>query len=951
MKKSLYRALACSFISVCLFSACHDDNLLSVGTEPNHTGNQAIDELPLQPGMAFIKLKASPEITTRAATEHLTRAKVFDDTKIKVEQVFDMTTEYADLKRSRGLDRWFVVRFDKSKDVNQVLDELRKDPAIEKAHGNVEIVPAKVSYRPASRAPIDPSKLLSANDGQGYLGFNDPYLKYQWHYMTTIESYGWFKEGADIDLFPAWQKETGDPNVVVAVMDSGIDFSHEDLAASAWKGTDKATGAEIHGRNFWYAESGQGDPNVIIPGAHGTHVAGTIAARNNNGVGISGVAGGNGQANSGVRLMSCEIYGRDDAANEVATSAAIAKAFEFAAENGALVCNCSWGYAFDRKKHLNNEYFHKLFKSQFALLKEGIDYFTDYAGCDPTGKKKLGSYMKGGLVFFASGNDSQNDIEMIPASYERVVAVGAFSSTGIPTDYMNKGPWVDILAPGGTTESQEVPKGILSTVPKAYYTMKTGPYPNTDFTLPSDNNYAYAQGTSMATPHVTGIAALIVSKFGKDNPNFTNENLRSRILSAVKASSPYLARPEANLAGKMGVGYIDANFALSDAETQSPDAPTIEVEDYSTHPTKGYYDAKINWQVTADADALNAEKTAFAYDIALYKKVDPSKPVQTTTAFSYNKSLGEGMEYEFTDLETDQEYIVKVTARDRFGNQSRTAEKTFRTRLNHAPEFTAMVEDNLKLLDTQPYYHKLLPVVDADNHTWTYTTTQLPSGVEFRRVANGFDLLIKVGTPGKYEFDITLTDQLGGKTTRKIAYEVISHKAPTKTKNLADVSLFENDKAVEIDLAQIFDAMPHHILSFSASTNNATIAKAEITGTKLRLTPGKRGTATVTITATDGVKSTSTTIQVIVTGANAPDTHAVYPVPAHSYIKALMRSGVRQVKAIVTSLRGQKLIDETIEPDAKTHEITLGIDRLAPGTYYLLLKTDRVTSKHTFIKK
>ena len=64
-----------------------------------------------------------------------------------------------------------------------------------------------------------------------------------------------------------------------------------------------------------------------------------------------------------------------------------------------------------------------------------------------------------------------------------------------------------------------------------------------------------------------------------------------------------------------------------------------------------------------------------------------------------------------------------------------------------------------------------------------------------------------------------------------------------------------------------------------------------------------------------------------------------------------MRSGVRQVKAIVTSLRGQKLIDEMLEPDAKTHEIALGIDRLAPGTYYLLLKTDRVTSKHTFIKK
>ena len=64
-----------------------------------------------------------------------------------------------------------------------------------------------------------------------------------------------------------------------------------------------------------------------------------------------------------------------------------------------------------------------------------------------------------------------------------------------------------------------------------------------------------------------------------------------------------------------------------------------------------------------------------------------------------------------------------------------------------------------------------------------------------------------------------------------------------------------------------------------------------------------------------------------------------------------MRSGVNKVQVIVTSLRGQKLIDETLTPDSRTHEVTLGIDRLAPGTYYLLLKTERITSKHTFIKK
>lgn len=63
--------------------------------------------------------------------------------------------------------------------------------------------------------------------------------------------------------------------------------------------------------------------------------------------------------------------------------------------------------------------------------------------------------MKGGLVVFASGNDSQYDIDMIPASYPRVLAVGAFNSLGTPTDYMNKGPWVDVLAPGGTTNQMK----------------------------------------------------------------------------------------------------------------------------------------------------------------------------------------------------------------------------------------------------------------------------------------------------------------------------------------------------------------------------------------------------------------------------------------------------------------------------------------------------------------
>lgn len=951
MKKfsNLYILAGIMALVMGLFSSCHDD-MLPEQNSPDQAAQTPDDAFPWEPGLAFIKLKAGVTPTTRAATQTVTRAQVFDNANVKVEQIFDMTSEYASLKRAHGLDRWFVVKFDKSKDVAEVLKELNDDPAIEKAHGSVRIVPEEASYASVTRAPIQPGQLTAANDGKGYMNFSDPYLQYQWHYTTTNDVYQTFKTGADIDLFPAWQKETGDPHVVVAVMDSGIDFTHEDLTGSAWEGKDPKTGETIHGRNFWAAETGNGNPNEIIPGGHGTHVAGTIAARNNNGIGVCGVAGGNGNPNSGVRLMSCEIYGHDDK-NETATTDYIVKAFEFAAENGASVMNCSWGYGFDRKKYLNNENFQSIFKHQFDLLKEGINYFTDYAGCDPQGKKKPESYMKGGLIFFASGNDAQYDIDMIPASYNRVVAVGAINSMGIPTDYMNKGPWVDVLAPGGTTDAGEVYKGVLSTVPKNFVNLSTGPYPNTDFTLPDNPDYAYAQGTSMATPHVTGIAALVVSKFGRNNPNFTNDDLRRRILGAVKPASPYAVKSDANLAGKMGVGFIDADFALSDAETVKPEAPVVTVTDYSADAEKGYYDAQINWKVTADEDALNPQHTAFSYDIRLYKKADQTQPIQSLMRYSYEMPVGTPMEQTFTGLETDVDYVVKVVACDRFNNRSQEATAGFRTRLNHAPVFTETIDEPLRLLDTQSFYHKLLPVKDEDGHSWTYTTSELPQGVELKRSGNTFDLLIKVGKPGKYAFEVTLTDQLGGQTIQKFAYEVVAHTAPTVTNVLGDVSLFEQGEPIHINLADAFTAMSGRKMSFQAVSDDEEVVKAAVNGSELTLTPGRKGTANLTVTAVDGNKRTSATVKVRVTDRNAPDAHAVYPIPAHSYIKVLMRSNVDKVHVIVTSVHGQKLIEETLPPDSRTHEITLGIDRLVPGTYYLLLKTARLTSKHTFIKK
>lgn len=945
----IYKVSACVLLSAGLLTACSDDTLLS--SQDNKVNPAASEgEFPWQPGSAFFQLKESQSITTRAASECVTRAKVFDNDKVKVEQVFDMTTEYADLKRRMGLDRWFIVRFDEKTDVNEVLKELRNDPAIEKAHGNLTVVPAKVTYTPATRAPLSQYQLQEANDGRGPRSFTDPYLKYQWHYTTTFEAYNLFKPEAGINLFPAWQQETGDPNVVVAVLDSGIDFGHPDLAASAWDGgKDPTTGQTIHGRNFYYVSTGQGNVNEIIPGGHGTHVAGTIAARNNNYIGVSGVAGGDGTDNSGVRLMSCEIYGRDGY-SETADVHSIVKAFEFAQEKGALIANCSWGYQFDRKTYFNNDYFQERFKDIFALLKGGIDYFTAYAGCDKDGKKKAGSYMKGGLVFFASGNDGQNDIDMIPGSYDKVVAVGAVDGYNRATDYMDKGYWVDILAPGGTLDPS-VTGGILSTVPNDYQYQKTGDTYNTDYTFPGDYQYAYAQGTSMAAPHVTGVAALVISKFGKKDNNFTNEKLRERILTSIKSIDPYKIRNEENLAGKLGAGIIDASLALADPETQKPEKPTVTAATHAAEDLKGYYDEQIEWNVTGDPDAINTEKTAFAYDIELFEKSNMKEAILKKTVYTYQRTVGEQMTYDFQGLKSNVEYEVHVVARDRFNNKSEQAVSTFKTRMNHEPKLTKTIGDKLVLLDTQPYYHAVLPVVDEDKHTWTYTTTALPSGVELKRVGDSFDLLIKVGQPGSYSFDVTMTDQLGGKSVEHFNYEVVAHTAPKAVAPLKEVSLTEGGEAAVVDLAAVFQTGENSNIVYSAKSDDEGIVKATVDGNQLKLTPGKAGFATISLTVGDGVKHSVTTFQVRVSSKGSSDVYAVYPVPAHSFIKVLMHSDVTEVQAVVTSVLGHKLIDEKLTVNPSTHEVILGVDRLVPGTYYLLMKTGRVTSKHTFIKK
>ena len=318
--------------------------------------------------------------------------------------------------------------------------------------------------------------------------FNDPYFSQQWHLANTR-----YKD-CDINVQKVWDNYTvGSSKVIVSVVDEGVNMTHEDLAANLIPCLEDGTGSY----NF-----NNDTPTVVPTQGHGSHVAGVIAAVCNNGKGVAGVAGGDAEKGiGGVKVMSCQIFDLYGAPPD------LFQAIKHGADHGAVILQCSWGFSpdMDGDGFTTDEEI-ELYRSftidDLPEYKAALDYFIKYAGCDNDGKQLPDSPMKGGVAIFAAGNDNFDYDPLV--SYEPLIAVGAFGATGNKASYSNYGDWLDIAAPGGDGK-----QGIWSTLLGNSY---------------GGNDWV---GTSMACPHVSGVAALLVSYFG--GPGFTAEECRTRL--------------------------------------------------------------------------------------------------------------------------------------------------------------------------------------------------------------------------------------------------------------------------------------------------------------------------------------------------------------------------------------------------------------------------------------
>jgi hypothetical protein len=318
---------------------------------------------------------------------------------------------------------------------------------------------------------------------------NDTLFPEMWALNNTGQTGG--TPGADIGMIEAWNIEKGDPEVVVAVMDGGIDYTHQDLAQNMW--IDPDTG--LHGYNFY------NDSNMITPSRHGTHVAGTIAAVNNNGTGVSGIAGGDGSPNSGVRIMCCQVFPTSGSSSNMQ---AFYNSYIWAADKGAAISQNSWGGT-------GND----------PLLEQSINYFINENNAPIIDK---------GIVIAAAGNNDSEDY-FRPAQIEGVLSVAAIDHNFIKAGFSNYGEHIDISAPGVS---------ILSSV--------------------LSDSYELLNGTSMACPHVSGVAALVLSRF-------KYQYQASQIEYFITQSAEYIDNlNNRQYQNKLGSGALNAHRAMQFAE-------------------------------------------------------------------------------------------------------------------------------------------------------------------------------------------------------------------------------------------------------------------------------------------------------------------------------------------------------------------------------------------------
>ena len=797
---------------------------------------------------------------------------------VKMRRLFPDAGKFEARTRAEGLHLWYVLSYDGSRPMTRASSGLCIDGVAEIEYcPRMEIVGGRGTAEYVSASP-------SAAASGSSVPFNDPMLEQQWHYYNN-GSVSSSVSGCDINVFPVWRNYSTyyqcKEDIIVGVVDEGVDYSHEDLSANMWKNPEKS-GNNVYGYNFVT------DSYVIDPEEHGTHVAGTVAAVNNNGVGVCGVAGGDSKAKiKGAKIMSCQIFDGDKQGSG-------AEAIKWSADHGAVISQNSWGYS-------DIDY-------TPSSLKAAVDYFVKYAGCDADGRQT--GPMKGGLVVFAAGNSAAN---YSANEYDPILNVASVGADYKRAYYTNYGSWCDVAAPGG-----DVKKGnqVVSTLP--------------------GNKYGKMQGTSMACPHVSGLAALVLARYG--GTGFTCTALRSRIEDNVTDISAQ------NVNYYIGKGLVNAYKAIAGSGGAAPETP----EDLSVSASSN----NISFSVKVPSDPDDGLPTS----IILYystKSFSSTKNVPFGMFYVEGLKVGATLSGTVSGLEFNTEYYVAAMACDLAGNRSALTKRvSVTTGENTAPVIKAKTPVAFSIKAHEKAVAEFA-VTEPDGHFYNLELEPGSDAAVLDTLTRSEPKVRITGTAapsGTYSAVLTVTDLYGLSTSQKIDYTILENHPPVV------VNAFENmlvtSKAAltqELEASEYFYDEDGEELAYTFEFSNPTVANMTYSKKKFLLTPMNYGRTDITVTGTDvRQESVSQTFTVMVMDGSKEV--SLYPNPVKDKLNIQLGLNADEVKVKIVPASGSAFFDGALGAGTPFAPLTVSMADASAGQYTVVVTLDGKEYKSMIVK-